>query len=310
MALPGFIRFSVSASKMKGIRNTPLLQLLQSISAAPAANKQKLEAFYQKFGNLKSAAKAYKYCSKNLIATNTEERYSDLDVGLFLALVSENRFSHNLISIFYIERKFGFTRGNYYGQVKKLSKLRFSAYSPHYREVIFDRKIFDTITVSNGFIDFIFAEEFKQLVLKAGKSIFLPFSALSSSKYKRNAFSTMANVFFFSEERIQRAIANGERREIKTTFGMYDFLEYGGLDLNTIRLDELLNCVCDVLMDLIFNDEPNYIKSVRINNKIVFTTKSFEPYSNDSAVEDFFTEFKTKNQLLASEATYIFDAKQ
>ena len=93
-------------------------------------------------------------------------------------------------------------------------------------------------------------------------------------------------------------------------FGMYDFLEYGGLDLKTIRLDELLNCVCDVFMDLIFNDEPNYIKSVRINNKIVFTTKSFEPYSNDSAVEDFFTEFKTKNQLLASEATYIFDAKQ
>ena len=56
------------------------------------------------------------------------------------------------------------------------------------------------------------AEEFKQLVLKAGKSIFLPFTALSSSRYKRNAFSTMANIFFFSENRIQRAIMNDERR--------------------------------------------------------------------------------------------------
>ena len=310
MALPGFIRFSVSASKMKGVRNTPLFQLLQSMSAAPAANKKNLEVFYEKFGNLKNAAKNYKYRSKNFIVSNIEIRYSDLDIGLLLALVSENRFNHNLLSIKDIERKYNFSRGCYYSQVKKLSELKFCCYSPHHRESLFDRSVFDNLSVSSGFIDFSFSEEFEKLVLKKGKNIFLPFSALSSSKYKRNAFSTIANVFFFSEERIQRAIANGERREIKTTFGMYDFLEYGGLDLNTIRLDELLNCVCDVLMDLIFNDEPNYIKSVRINNKIVFTTKSFEPYSNDSAVEDFFTEFKTKNQLLASEATYIFDAKQ
>ena len=78
MALPGFIRFSVSASKMKGIRNTPLFQLLQSMSAAPAANKKNLEVFYEKFGNLKNAAKAYKYCSKNYNASDDLSEWHSL----------------------------------------------------------------------------------------------------------------------------------------------------------------------------------------------------------------------------------------
>ena len=309
-----FLKLTVStyAGKYNGLYKIPLFQFVSSFASDPITEIQKHEDVKKIVKNYSkiAASNLLKGFSKTCFATNsfenTDLRVSNLDISLLLALINENEFIENTVTINQINTKYSFDRPEYRRQIAKLCNLKFSIYRFAEREFYENLPVFDRLSQTGNRIRFIFNSNFKDYFLSSGKSLRLPFSALTSTRGESNAIYTLGQIYISSISKVQNYFKNPNAGKTSVAFALNDLYEYCGVKLGIIKFQQLAGYTYDMIHDFAkinsMEDEDFSVYSIVIKKY----NASFEFPDN---AESFKSLFARKKELIDSIIEISFDQR-